>query len=120
MQNILLNNLIKDIFETSNATYRTRRIKNVLLQEYGVIVSRRRIGKIMKKLGLICKNKRKFKVKTTDSNHNFQIAPNKLKQNFYTSRPNQKYVGDITYIHTKEGWLYLAVVIDYNVLRKKN
>jgi transposase InsO family protein len=107
-----LNNLIKDIFEMSQKTYGTRRIKRQLMQDYGLIVSRRRIGKIMRKLGLVCKNKKRFRVKTTDSNHNFMIAPNLLKQDFYAYLPNQKYVGDITYIPTKEGWLYLAVVID--------
>ena len=54
-----LNNLIKKIFENSFSTYGTRRIKHQLLKDYGVIVSRRKIGKIMKKLGLLCKNKKK-------------------------------------------------------------
>jgi len=107
-----LNNLIKNIFEMSHSTYGTRRIKKQLVKDYGVIVSRRRIGKIMYKLGLVCKNKKRFKVRTTDSNHNFTIAPNLLKQYFYTTEPDKTYVGDITYIPTKEGWLYLAVVID--------
>ena len=107
-----LNNLIKNIFETSNSTYGTRRIKQQLVKDYGLIVSRRRIGKIMKKLGLVCKNKKRFRIKTTDTNHGFSIAPNRLNQDFYAFLPNQKYVGDITYIPTKQGWLYLAVVID--------
>ncbi len=107
-----LNNLIKNIFEISNYTYGTRRIKQQLVKDYGLIVSRRRIGKIMKKLGLVCKNKKRFRIKTTNSNHNYSIAPNRLKQNFYTTNPNEIYVGDITYIPTKQGWLYLAVVID--------
>jgi len=66
----------------------------------------------MKKLGLICKNKKRFRIKTTNSNHGFSIAPNRLNQYFYATKPNQIYVGNITYIPTKEGWLYLAVVID--------
>jgi putative transposase len=111
-EDVELNNLIKNIFETSNSTYGTRRIKQQLFKDYGLIVSRRRIGKIMKKLGLVCKNKKRFRVRTTNSNHNFSIAPNRLNQDFYAFLPNQKYVGDITYIPTKQGWLYLAVVID--------
>ena len=107
-----LNRLIKEIFENSHKTYGTRRIKKALKRLYGLILSRRRIGKIMHKLGLICKNKQRFRVRTTDSNHNFMIAPNLLNQDFYASYPDQKYVGDITYIPTKDGWLYLAVVID--------
>jgi len=107
-----LNNLIKDIFEISKSTYGTHRIKIELQKQYGVIVSRRRIGRIMHKLGLVCKNKKRFKIQTTDSNHNFSIAPNVLNQDFYAFLPNKKYVGDITYIKTKQGWLYLAVIID--------
>jgi len=56
--------------------------------------------------------KRRFRVNTTDSNHNLPIAPNLLNRDFYSSVPDTKYVGDITYIPTNEGWLYLATVID--------
>lgn len=56
--------------------------------------------------------KRKFKVITTTSNHNFDIAPNRINRDFYSSNPNDKYVGDITYIKTKQGTMYLATVID--------
>ena len=54
---------------------------------------------------------RKFKV-TTDSNHSLPVAPNLLARDFTASAPNQKWVGDITYLMTSEGWLYLAVIID--------
>jgi transposase InsO family protein len=66
----------------------------------------------MKALGLKTKQKRRFKVITTDSKHNYTISPNRLKRDFYASSPNKAYVGDITYIRTKEGWQYLATVID--------
>lgn len=66
----------------------------------------------MKRVGLKAKAKRRFRVVTTDSNHNFGIAPNRLGQDFYAHAPNVAYVGDITYIWTKGGWLYLATVID--------
>lgn len=79
---------------------------------YGLIQSRRRIGRIMKKLGLNTRNKRRFRVLTTNSNHNYTISPNRLHQDFYASQPNQVYVGDITYVPTGEGWLHLAIVID--------
>jgi len=74
-------------------------------------VSRRRIGRLMGAAGLACKTKRKFKA-TTNSNHKLPIAPNHLDRQFTVQQPNQTYVGDITYIYTLEGWLYLAVVID--------
>ncbi len=65
----------------------------------------------MKQEGLVCKTRQKFKM-TTDSKHQLPIAPNLLQRDFYASFPNEKYVGDITYIWTHEGWLYLATVID--------
>ena len=104
--------MIKNVFISSRQTYGTRRIKKQLERLYGLIVSRRRIGKIMKKLGLNSRNKRRFRVLTTNSNHNYAISPNRLQQDFYATTTNQVYVGDITYIPTNEGWLYLATVID--------
>lgn len=107
-----LNELIEIIFLQSRQTYGTRRIKDKLLERYGVIVSRKRIRNILRQLGLSVKMKRRFKVMTTDSNHNLPIAPNILNRDFYASKVDEKYVGDITYIPTSEGWLYLATVID--------
>lgn len=65
----------------------------------------------MKRQGLVAKAARKFKC-TTDSDHNMPIAQNLLNREFQASAPNQKWAGDITYLATSEGWLYLAVVID--------
>ena len=104
--------MIQDTFISSRQTYGTRRIKKQLVYWYGLIISRRRIGCIMKKLGLNCRNKRRFRVLTTNSNHNYAIAPNRLHQDFYAAKADEIYVGDITYIPTSEGWLYLATVID--------
>jgi putative transposase len=107
-----LNQLIKEAFTNSRETYGTRRIRESLKQQYGLLVSLKRISSIMKSLGLVVKMKRKFRVITTDSNHNFPIAPNRLNRDFHTSFINNVYVGDITYIKTGEGWLFLATVID--------
>jgi len=106
-----LNKLIKSIFIQGRNNYGTRRIADKLLELYGLIVSRKRISTIMKDLNLKVKMKRRYK-NTTDSNHNLPIAPNILNRDFYASSPDEKYVGDITYISTGEGWLYLATVID--------
>ena len=104
--------LVKEIFESNFKTYDTRRIKAAIEKQYGWIVSRRRIGKAMKTLGLKAKTKQRFRVRTTDSKHTLPISPNLIDRDFYASAPAEAYVGDITYIKTKEGWLYLAVVID--------
>ncbi len=77
----------------------------------GRTISRRWIGRLMREAELACKTKRKFKA-TTNSRYDLPIAPNQLDRQFKVHQLNQVYVGDITYIHTLEGWLYLAVVID--------
>ena len=106
-----LNELIKSIFIFGRNNYGTRRISDKLKELYGLIVSRKRISAIMKDLNLKVNIKRRYK-NTTDSNHNLPIAPNILNRDFYASNPDEKYVGDITYVPTAEGWLYLATVID--------
>jgi len=80
-----LNQLIKDIFYQYREVYGTIRIKKVLVQEYDVIISTRKIAKSMKEVGLVVKMKRKFKVTTTDSNHNYKISPNRLQRDFRTN-----------------------------------
>jgi len=107
---IELTGVIQEIFKKSRATYGTRRLQKSLLNRDRT-VSRRRIGRLMREAELACKTKREFKA-TTNSQHDLPIAPNQLDRQFTVSQPNQAYVGDITYIHTQEGWLYLAVVID--------
>jgi putative transposase len=102
--------IIKILFEKGRGNYGTRRLKKELIKQ-GQCISRRRIGRLMRLAGLACKTKRKFKA-TTNSKHHLPIAPNLLNRDFCAISPNQKYVGDITYVHTQEGWLYVAVVID--------
>ncbi len=70
-----------------------------------------RVAKIMRKNNIICRTRRKYKA-TTNSKHNYPVAPNLLAQNFYVEAPNTAWVGDITYIGTEQGWLYLATVED--------
>ena len=79
------------------------------LKELGFDVGHRRIGRLMRENNISVIRTHKHKV-TTDSNHKFNIAPNLLSRDFYADRPNQKWVVDISYIWTQEGWLYLAVV----------
>jgi len=77
------------------------------LAEHGIRVGICRIKRIRKKLGIRCKQKRKFKV-TTHSKHKLPVAENLLEQQFKVSRPNKVWLSDITYVPTDEGWLYLA------------
>ena len=109
-EDVELTDIIKPLFKEGRSTYGARRIQKKLAAAHKV-VSRRRIGKLMEKAGLVCKTKRKFKA-TTNSNHTKSISPNLLARQFNVAAQNRYWVGDITYIPTEEGWLYLAVVID--------
>jgi transposase InsO family protein len=102
--------LIVKSFNESRQTYGTARIQKDL-RDQGEKISRRRIGRLMKQAGLACKTVKKFKA-TTNSKHDEAISPNLLNRNFKVYEPNKVWVGDITYIWTDMGWLYLATVID--------
>ncbi|MDO5703713.1 MAG: IS3 family transposase [Paracoccus sp. (in: a-proteobacteria)] len=86
------------------------------LKEVGFDVGHRRVGRLMRENGILVERTRKFKA-TTDSDHTFNIAPNLLGRDFTAERPNQKWAGDISYIWTREGWLYLAVILDLHSRR---
>ncbi len=86
------------------------------LKEIGLDIGHRRVGRLMRQNGISVIRTRKHKV-TTDSNHKFNIAPNLLDRNFAANEPNQKWAGDISYIWTREGWLYLAVILDLHSRR---
>ncbi len=101
---------IKAAHERTRHTYGPERLQ-ADLADHGVSVGVSRIKRIRKKLGLRCKQKRRFKV-TTDSKHLLPIAPNLLNREFAVSAPNKAWVTDITYIATDEGWLYLAGIKD--------
>jgi transposase InsO family protein len=97
---------IKAAHKRTRQTYGPERLQQEL-KEQGVSVGICRIRRIRKKLGIRCKQKRKFKA-TTDSKHTFPVAENLLNQQFEAAGPNEVWVSDITYIPTEEGWLYLA------------
>ena len=82
------------------------------LRRQGIRVGKLRVQRLMQQHGIQARGKRRFRVSTTDSRHDLPIAPNLLDRNFSVAAPNQAWVGDITYIATEEGWLFLAVVID--------
>jgi len=101
---------IRRCFIENNSEYGSPRIWREL-KEAEVACSRNRIARLMSKEGLVAIHRRKFKA-TTDSKHNLPIWPNILNRNFSVSAPDKVYVSDITYLWTKEGWLYLAATID--------
>jgi len=101
---------IRRIHEDSGKSYGSPRVYRDL-RNTGVSCSKERVERLMRENGLRSKHKRKFKV-TTDSKHNLPVAPNILAGRFEWERPNQAWVGDITFISTAEGWLYLAVLLD--------
>ena len=108
--NKTLDEKIVNIFSAHKSRYGAPRLTNEL-QSQGEVCSHNRVARRMRYLGLRAKVKRKYKT-TTDSRHNLPISPNLLDRNFTALRANEKWVGDISYVWTDEGWLYLAVVID--------
>ena len=82
------------------------------LRRQGIRVGKLRVQRLMQKHGIQAHGKRRFRVVTTDSRHNLPIARNVLDRKFTVAAPNQAWVGDLTYIATDEGWLFLAVVLD--------
>jgi len=109
-ENRKLEDKIRVIHKDNKEIYGSPRI-HAELKDQGVKCSKNRVARIMRSGGLRSRIKRKFKA-TTDSRHNFPVAPNLLDQNFEVNTSNEVWVADITYIHTNEGWLYLAAVMD--------
>jgi putative transposase len=86
------------------------------LKEVGLDVGERRVGRLMKINGIRPVRTRKHKI-TTNSNHSLGIVANVLDGNFTADAPNRKWAGDISYIWTAQGWLYLAVILDLHSRR---
>ena len=102
---------IRATFHAARGAYGWPRVWRQLKAQ-GVRVGKLRVQRAMRQQGLRARGKRRFRVCTTDSNHALPIAPNLLARNFTVAAPNTVWVGDMTYIATGEGWLYLAVVLD--------
>jgi len=106
---------IRDQFEQLLGSYGRPRMTEEL-KELGLAVGHRRVGRLKKENGIKVRRNKKFEA-TTDSNHSFNVAPNLLNRVFLADRPNQKWAGDISYVWTQEGWLYLAVILDLHSRR---
>jgi len=111
LENQTLTKEIQAIHARSRQTYGSQRIL-VELRKQGHGCGRNRVARIMHETGLCGRQKGRYRVRTTDSNHAEPIAPNRLAVAHRATAPNQIWVGDITYIETQEGWLYVAAILD--------
>jgi putative transposase len=102
---------IRAVYAAARGAYGWPRVWRQLKAQ-GIRVGKHRVQRAMQAQGLRARGKRRFRVLTTDSNHALPIAPNLLARNFTAAAANTVWVGDMTYIPTDEGWLYLAVVLD--------
>lgn len=110
-ENATLAKEIQAIHQENRQTYGSPRIV-MELRKQGKHHGRNRVARLMKEEGLCGRQKGRYRVQTTDSNHDEPIAPNRLAEAPRPTAPNQIWVQDITYIETKEGWLYLAAILD--------
>ncbi len=101
---------IRAVHDQHRQVYGSPRIHRQLRAD-DIQVGRKRVERLMREAGIRVLPRRRF-VRTTDSRHDHPIAPNLLEQDFRAQAPNQRWVTDITYIHTGEGWLYLSAIID--------
>jgi putative transposase len=111
LDNQQLREKLTALFAANRHVYGSPRL-TVCLRQQGVPCSRNRVARHMQELGLKARQKRAFKPKTTDANHPDPIAPNRLATTSKPRSANQIWVGDITYIFTAQGWLYLAAIMD--------
>lgn len=102
---------VRQVFQDSRCTYGSLRIHHYWLRR-GYHYSRHRIARLMKREHLIPVRMIKWHPRTTRQRLGARIAPNLLNQDFQATQPNEKWVGDVTYIDTTEGWLYLATLLD--------
>lgn len=108
----LLKPLVQQVFDEYKGYAGGHRIKRWLMKHHGYQISRRRIARLLGELNLVVKRSKKFRNKNIAHINDTRIAPNLLQRKFKPSGPNQKWVSDITYIKTNEGWLFLVVFID--------
>ena len=92
--------------------YGRRRMTPEISQARGRTVNEKRIGRLMREHGLQSHKRRRFRVVTTDSKHAHPVAPNVLRRDFQATAPNRKWLADMSYVPTDEGWLYVALVLD--------
>ena len=110
MANQALVEEIRAVHRASRETYGSPRVYQALRQR-GVACSRNRVARLMRQHGIVAKQTRRF-TRTTKAHPDHAVAPNRLSRPFQSSRPDEIWMSDITYIPTDEGWLYLSMVMD--------
>jgi putative transposase len=111
-ENRRLEVLISMAHQTGRRKYGSPRIHRELRETHGLSIGRNRVIRLMRSQGIRGVSRHRRRISTTDSRHNFPIAPNLLMRDFKADAPNQRWVGDITYLQTDKGWMYLAVILD--------
>lgn len=106
-----LKEIMRGIFIKSRNTYGAPRMLKALIA-LGYKIGKEKVSELMREIGLKAKAAKRFKAATTDSKHKYPVKENRLNQDFVSVAPNTKWVGDVTFIGTNEGWLYLAAVLD--------
>ena len=92
--------------------YGRRRMTTEVSEAQGCAINHKRVARVMREHGLQSHKRRRLRVVTTDSKHAHPVAPNVLERDFEAAAPNQKWLADMTYVPTEEGWLYVALVLD--------
>ena len=110
-KNLALVDQIKQVHSDSRKTYGSPRV-HAKLRKMGIRCNKKRVARLMRMHNIRGKRRGRRRVKTTDSRHSFPVAPNRLNRQFEADAPNRKWVTDITYIPTDQGWLYLAAIVD--------
>lgn len=111
LENQALREAIRSVYEESKKRLGSPKI-TVYLREKGFFASRPRVARMMKKMGLRSIISKPFKISTTDSEHGYRVSGNLLERDFTATHKAQKWVSDITYVRTGEGWLYLSIIMD--------
>jgi transposase InsO family protein len=102
---------IREIVIKHHRRYGSPRVRETLRKEYGKRVSLKKVARLMRENGLNARRRRKF-IPTTNSNHGLPVCENLLDRQFHAEKGGQKWVSDITYLRTIDGWVYLTVVLD--------
>jgi len=112
VENAALESEVKEVFHAHRGRYGAPRVRHALRRRRGgARPSKKRVARVMRSMGLRARTPRRFRT-TTDSRHTKRSAPNLLERDFVAAEPNSVLAGDITYIATSDGWLYLAVLLD--------